>query len=52
VTVSSPVGGEAEEVGGALLGGVEFGEHAAGSSAASFALVEQHGFLDVGQGFE
>ena len=46
------VGVEAEQLVEALLGGGGFGEHAAGSGASSFALVEEHGFLDAGEGVE
>ena len=46
------VGVEAEEVVEALLGGVDLGEHAPGAGPAPFALVEQHGLLDAGEGAE
>jgi len=32
-----------------MLGGVHFGEDAAGSGAAAGGRVEQHGFLDPGE---
>ena len=44
------MGVEAEEVVEACLGGVHLGEHPAGTGAAAFALVEQHGLLDAGEG--
>ena len=52
VMAGGGVGVEAEEVVEAPLGGVDLGEHAPGSGPAPFALVEQHGLLDAGQGVE
>ena len=46
------VGVEAEEVVELLLGGVGVGEDSPGAGAALGAGVEEHGFLDAGEGGE
>jgi len=43
---------ECEEFGEVVLGGGGLGEHAAGLGAATGGGVDQHGFLDAGQGVE